>query len=35
VLVQAALAALTAIFGTLLFFDSRARGSMPFLPPRI
>jgi hypothetical protein len=35
VLVQATLAALTAIFGTLLFFDSRARGSMPFLPPRI
>lgn len=35
VLVQAALAALTAIFGTLLFFDSRARVATPFLPPRI
>ena len=35
VLLQAGLLSLTAIFGTLLFFDSRARVATPFLPPRI
>jgi hypothetical protein len=33
VLVQAVFLSLTAIFGTLLFFDSRARGSLPWQGP--
>jgi hypothetical protein len=37
VLLQAVLLSLTAIFGTLLFFDSRTRAQVPWQgpPPRI